>query len=218
MSLATLRQWRLPLLLVLLGLLPIVASLYRIVVLTGTDPASVTNPDELRFFAMPISILLHVIFGVAFLVLGALQFMPKLRIGTPSLHKKIGYIAALSGVIFSLAGTYMVFTYPPHSGANIAIDVGRVILGSLLPLFIGLGIRAATRRNFTAHRAWMIRAYAIAASSGVQSYLVAIAMVLNGGFDVTLADRMLLVGWAVTLVITEWVIARPRLKKSAHPA
>jgi uncharacterized membrane protein YozB (DUF420 family) len=144
--------------------------------------------------------------------------MPKLRIGTPSLHKKIGYIAALSGVIFSLAGTYMVFTYPPHSGANIAIDVGRVILGSLLPLFIVLGIRAATRRNFTAHRAWMIRAYAIAASSGVQSYLVSIAMVLNGGFDVTLADRMLLVGWAVTLVITEWIIARPRLKKSAHPA
>ena len=208
MSNVSRRRWRVPAWLIFLGILPIAASLYRIAVLIGTDPATVTNTDELRFFAQPVSIALHVIFAVAFLVLGAFQFVPHLRIGTPSLHRLIGYGAAVSGIIFALSGVYMVVTYPPHSLANPYIDIARIVLGLAIPVMIALGIIRAIRRELPAHRAWMIRAYALAASSGAQSWLIAVAMLINGGFDATLADTMMWLGWAIGVLAAEWVIHR----------
>lgn len=206
MSRLSLGRWRLPVLLILLSLLPIGASVYRIVVLASTDVASVTSADELRFFEMPTSILLHVIFAITFLALGAFQFVPHLRVGAPSLHKIIGYLAALSGVIFAMSGVYMVFAYPSHSQGNVLIDFGRVLFGSAIPVFIGLGILAAVLRDLAAHRAWMIRSYALAASSGIQSYFIAFAFAINGGFDAKLADAMMWLGWAVGIFAAERII------------
>lgn len=212
--------WRLPILLILLSILPIAASVYRIVVLATTDATTVVNPDELRFFEMPASILAHVILGTLFLILGALQMSPGLRRRALRLHRRIGWAAVISALTFSLSGVWMVFFYPPHSAASLMVDIGRVIFGTAVAIFIVLGITAAIQKNIAAHRAWMIRAYALAASSGIQSYLIAIVTVAMGGFDPKVADALIVLGWFIGIIAAERIInyrqllSVPGLKRS----
>ncbi|MFY0596976.1 MAG: DUF2306 domain-containing protein [Cognatishimia sp.] len=200
-------NWRLPILLILLTILPVAASLYRLGDLAFTDPASVSDPDILRFFHAPSPIALHVAFGSLFLVLGALQLSPGLRTRHRALHKRLGYAAALSALVFAISGVLMVFFYAPHSLSNIWIDIGRVIFGSAITIFILLGVWSAVAKNIPAHRAWMIRGYALSASSGIQSYLIAIVIVVNGSFDPQLADAMIWLGWIIGVIIAEWIIS-----------
>lgn len=198
--------WRLPVLLILLGILPIAASVYRVVVLATTEATTVVNPDELRFFEMPGSILAHVVLGTLFLILGAFQMSPGLRRRALRLHRRIGWAAVISALTFSLSGVWMVFAYPPHSAASLMVDVGRVIFGFAVAVFIMLGIAAAIQRKIAAHRAWMIRAYALAASAGIQSYLIAIVTVVMGGFDPKVADAMIVLGWFIGIIAAELII------------
>ncbi|CUJ06490.1 DUF2306 domain-containing protein [Cognatishimia activa] len=207
--------WRIPILLVLLGVMPIAASIYRTVVLATTDLAAVTDADELRFFDMPVPILMHVIFGSLFLVLGALQMSPGLRRKHRILHRRIGWSAAVSAIIFSLYGVWMVFLYPSHSAASFMIDIGRVVFGIAIPTFVVLGVLAAIRKNIPVHRAWMIRGYSLAAASGIQSYLIAVATGLMGRFDPQIADAMMILGWMIGIIAAEKIIAGPRTKKTA---
>ncbi|SHH25893.1 Predicted membrane protein [Cognatishimia maritima] len=199
-----------PLLLILLGILPIAASLYRLGDLAITDPSTIADPDVLRFFAAPSSIAMHVAFGSLFLILGAFQVSAGFRRAHRTLHKRMGYLAALSAVVFSLSGVWIVFTYAPHSLANPWIDVGRVFFGTAITAFILLGIWAAISKDLKAHRAWMIRGYALAASSGIQSYLIAIVTVINGAFDPEIADSMIWLGWVIGILAAERIIVGKR--------
>lgn len=200
--------WRLPIFLILLTILPIAASLYRLGDLVLTDSAKITDPDVLRFFQAPSPIALHVAFGSLFLMLGAFQLSPGLRNRHRRLHKRMGYIAAVSAVVFSLSGVWMVFAYEPHSLANAWIDVGRVFFGTAIAIFILLGVWFAIVKNLHAHRAWMIRGYALAASTGIQSYLIAIVTVANGAFDPAFADAMMWLGWIIGVISAEWILNR----------
>lgn len=198
--------WRLPIALILLGILPIAASIYRVIVLATTDAATIVNPDEVRFFDMPGSILAHVIFGTLFLILGAFQMSPGLRRRSLQLHRRIGRAAAVSALVFALTGVWMVFAYPPHSQSSSMVDVGRVAFGLATSVFIVLGILAVIRKNLAAHRAWMIRGYALAAASGIQSYLIAIVTVAMGAFDPKIADAMIVLGWFIGILAAERII------------
>lgn len=214
------KSLRLPLALILLGLLPIAASVYRVAMLAGTDPATVTNADDARFFAMPVPILLHVIFGSLFLVLGALQMSASLRQRARSFHRRSGWVALLAGLTFALSGVWMVFTYPSHSLAALSIDIARILFGTFIAGAILAGIRAALRKDTAAHRAWMIRAYAVSASAGLQSYLIGLSFAINGSFDAKFADAMMWLGWIIGFIAAEWIVARPnrrRARKPSHP-
>lgn len=202
-------KWRLPLLLILLAALPIAASLYRTIILATQDPIAV-SPDEARFFEMPMPILIHVLLGTAFLILGAFQMSAGLRQSHKALHRRLGWAAAPMAILFSLSGVWMVFVYPSHSQASILIDLGRVIFGVAITIFVSTGVYFATQKNFKKHRAWMIRGYTLAASTGIQSYLIAIATVINGSFDAQLADTMMILGWVIAIWAGERIIARKK--------
>ncbi len=204
---------KLPLGLMLLGILPIAASAFRVVVMSDPDAHNTATPDEARFLAMPVSILSHVIFGSLFLIIGALQMSSTLRMRHRKLHRKLGYAALIAGLTFAISGVWMVFFYPSHSLGALHIDIGRVIFGTAITVVLSLGIRSALRKDFAQHRAWMIRAYALSASAGVQSYLILLALAINGSFDAKLADIMMWVGWITSAVAAEFIITRPSNRK-----
>lgn len=205
--------WRLPIALIVLGLIPIAGSAYRTFVVLATDAATVTNPDEARFFAMPAPILMHVIFGSLFLVIGAFQMSQGIRQRHRSWHRRMGWVGVVAGLTFAASGVWMVLFYPSHSLANLSIDIGRIVFGSAIVVFISLGILRAIHKDFASHRVWMIRGYALAASSGAQSYLIFIAAGINGGFDPALADAMMWLGWTLGIVIGERIARTPNTPK-----
>ena len=66
-------DWLIPAGLIALSFIPTVAGIFRLVQLGGG--AEIT-PDNARFFAAPLPVVLHILSAVIFCILGAFQFAP----------------------------------------------------------------------------------------------------------------------------------------------
>jgi hypothetical protein len=155
-------------------------------------------------FANPF-LVLHVAGGVSALVLMPLQFVGPIRRAAPWFHRFIGRLSVLACVIGAPAGFMLALgtTAGPVAGAGFAS------LACLWALFIWLGWRAAIARRFDAHRAWMLRAYAmVAAAITLRLMLPASAML---GFDFVASYRAIAwLAWITNLALVELYIRRKR--------
>ena len=80
-----------------------------------------------------------------------------------------------------------------------------------------LGFTAVRRRDMAAHRAWMIRAYAIGPAAGTQVFSDRIGGAIFGT-GVLAADVAKGAGWVINLAVAEWAIRRPSRRPSARRA
>jgi len=196
--------WLIPTGLILLSVLPLVGGALRMVDLAVGEPA----PDSARFFASPLPVTLHVISSVTFFILGAFQFSPSLRRSKPVWHRRAGYILIASGLVSALSGAWMAYFYPPLVGTGTAVAIIRIGVAACIAVFICSGFLAIRDRNVAAHRAWMMRAYALAIAAGTQPITLAPLIVfpqLYGELGYTLG---LTAGWVLNLVVAEWLIRR----------
>jgi uncharacterized membrane protein len=199
-------SWLIPAGLLLLGVLPLLGGVVRLTELASGE----VTASNLRFFAAPLPIVLHVVGSVVYLVLGAFQFSPSWRARRPDLHRIAGRILILSGLISALTGIWMALTYPPLFGDGTAAAALRVVVGAGIVLSIGSGFAAIRRRDVAAHRAWMMRAYALALAAGTQPLTLAPMLVfpkLNGELGYTAG---LAAGWVLNLAVAELLIRRKR--------
>ena len=83
---------------------------------------------------------------------------------------------------------------------------------------IVLGFAAIRRLEITRHRAWMIRAYAIALAAGTQAFTVGVGGALFG--DGVLAhDLSIASAWPINLAVAEWAVRRrPAPRRRPQPA
>lgn len=102
-------EWLVPAALLLLSAVPIAAGSFRIAGLTGS--ADVT-PDNARFFASPLPVVLHILSSSLYAVLGAFQFVPGFRRRRPGWHRAAGRILVVCGVTAALSGLWMAHFYP----------------------------------------------------------------------------------------------------------
>jgi hypothetical protein len=199
--------WLIPAGLLLLSILPLMGGTLRMLDLATGEP----TPKSIRFFESPTPIVLHAISSLIYFILGAFQFSASLRRRRPEWHRKAGRILIASGLVSALSGVWMACFYPRTIGNGPAAAVIRVLVGAAITVFICNGYAAILRRNIPAHRAWMIRAYALAIAAGTQPLTLAPIVVVpafNGELGLTLG---LTAGWILNLLVAEWVIRRRSL-------
>jgi hypothetical protein len=82
---------------------------------------------------------------------------------------------------------------------------------------IVLGFAAIRRRDITAHRAWMIRGYALGLGAGTQAFTEGIGEAIAGtdAGDLTKA-LSLSAGWAPNAVVAEWALRRSPSARRHH--
>jgi predicted membrane protein DUF2306 len=79
-----------------LGAVPLLAGGFRLAELaSGAD----ITPNNARFFASPLPVVLHVVAATAYIVLGAFQFVPGIRRWKPGWHRQVGRLLVGSGLI-----------------------------------------------------------------------------------------------------------------------
>jgi uncharacterized membrane protein len=196
--------WLIPAGMILLSVLPLAGGVLRIVDLAVGDAA----PGSARFFASPLPIVVHVISSITYFILGAFQFSPSLRRSKPGWHQKAGYVLIPSGLACALSGAWMAYFYPPLFGTGTAVAIIRIVIAAGIAAFICTGFLAIRERQVAAHRAWMMRAYALAIAAGTQPItLVPIVLFpqLYGELGYTLG---LTAGWVLNLLVAEWLIRR----------
>jgi uncharacterized membrane protein len=99
----------------------------------------------------------HVLLALPVLLGAPLQFVPALRRAAPHAHRWVGRAYAVGAIGAAVFAVYL--------GATIEYEGSRlsIVLTGLLWLFFTVAAwRAAVRRDFAAHRAFMIRSYALA--------------------------------------------------------
>lgn len=197
--------------LITLSLIPILAGAMRVSSLATGD---VVTSENARFFASPVPVIVHIVGATLFCILGALQFLPRLRRKRPSYHRFAGRIAAPAGLAAALSGLWMTLFYPWAPLDGFALYVMRLILSSAMAASIIYAFVLVRRRDFVHHSEWMIRAYAIAIGAGTQVLtMVPYALVVG---EPTVDAKAVLMGlaWVINLAVAEFVIRRARRRNA----
>ena len=187
-------------------LIPLGGTLYRLgeIILTG-NWSFAFNPE----FVDRLPLFIHGLAMLAFLVLGAVQFSPRLRMTRPNLHRTLGRIAGIGAIVGGISGIWMTLMHLEISTP--LLSVARLFFGSSMAIFTVLAIRAAILKRISEHRAWIIRAYAIALNAGTFPLFYLPVILIFGEPTPLLDEAFQVTGWMLNLTIAEkFVIGRNR--------
>lgn len=199
-------DWLIPASLVFLSLVPVIAGAVR---LNGLAGGAEITPENARFFADPLPVVLHIVGATVYCLVGAFQFSPAVRRKHPGWHRMAGRVLIPAGLVAALTGMWMTQFYqlPPLDGA--LLYGMRMVFGAAMAGSIVLGFIAIRRRDFAAHRAWMIRGYALGIAAGTQVFTHVPWMALSMEMDEFSRAMMMGAGWGINAVVAEWIIRRP---------
>lgn len=195
-----------PFALVVLSIVPIVTGTMRVVEVFGGPQLMPPNP---RVDASPAPVLVHILSVIPFALLGAFQFSGRLRRGRPGWHIGAGRVLVGLGLAAALSGLWMTLLYPRQEGTGGLLFAFRLAAACGLGACLVLGLDAILRRDVARHRAWMIRAYALALGAGTQVLTGAFRSAVLG--DGVLANDLSMgAAWVVNLVVAEFALLRGR--------
>jgi len=204
--------WRVPIALVALGTIPVLAGSLRLVDLSTGSAVMPPNP---HFSASPLPVVMHIVSAIVFAMLGAFQFSARFRRRHRTWHRRAGRIVMVAGLAVALSALWLNQFFPRAATARELVYPLRVLFGVALVVTIVLGFRAARRHDFAAHRAWMIRSYAIGIVAGTQVFTLGVGAAIFGHGGVTIA-LLLVSAWAINLTVAEWAI-RKRARRRTPP-
>ncbi|MEU4337355.1 DUF2306 domain-containing protein [Micromonospora lupini] len=161
-------------------------------------------------------LVMHIFTATVALILGPLQFIPKVR-ARPRIHRTIGRCYLAIGVLPSGLTAIPVALWSGRLLTQISLSTA----AALWLITGGLGYRAARRRDFAAHRNWMMRNYALTFLAVTARILVPLLLLVQIPFGRVTAGEigaqapsMIPVGqtlaWIVNLAVIEAVIRTRR--------
>lgn len=202
-------SWLVPAGLVVLSLIPSLAGASRLTELALGAP--VTH-DNARFHSMPVPVVVHIIGAMLFTLLGAFQFAPRFRAKQPAWHRVAGRVAWAGGLAAAVTGVWMTMTYPLHDFQlqGGLLFVVRWLVGIGMTVSLVLAYVTVLQRKLSAHRAWMLRAYALGQGAGTQALVMLPVYLVLGTFGETLYDILMTTSWVINLAVAEWAIRQKK--------
>ncbi|HST46970.1 DUF2306 domain-containing protein [Jatrophihabitans sp.] len=207
--------WRLAVGLVLLSVIPLTAGTLRLIQLAG-GPAVL--PDDPRFEAFPVALVMHIVGSAAFALAGALQFVPRFRRRHPAWHRRSGRVLVAAGLLVVASALCLTLFYDPQAGTGRVLFGFRLVVAPAMAGCLVLGFAAIRRRDIRSHRAWMIRAYALGLGAGTQVFTEGFGEAIFGP-GVLAGDLAKGVAWILNIAVAEWAIRHPvRRRPVRRPA
>jgi len=198
------RSWPVPVALAGLSAIPLTAGTLRLVQLAG-GPALVPADD--RFAGFPLPLVVHIVGAAVYALGGILQLVPRLRRRHPAWHRRAGRVLVVAGLLVAISALWLTLFFEPQPGTGDLAYVFRLVFGSALAGCLVLGFSAVRRRDIAAHRAWMVRAYAIAMAAGTQAFTEGFGGAMFGT-GVLATDLAKGAGWVINLAVAEWAVRR----------
>jgi uncharacterized membrane protein len=199
------REWVIPAGLILLSAVPVIAGVTRVAALAG---GTEVTPENARFFASPLPVVVHIVGVTLYSVLGAFQFAPGFRRRRPGWHRAAGRLLVPCGLAAALSGLWMSVFYPRPNDVGDLVTGFRLVFGAAMVGSIVLGVAAILRRDIARHRAWMIRGYAIGLGAGTQVLTQLPWMLAVGPLGTLSKGVLMFAGWAINVAVAEWIIRR----------
>lgn len=193
--------------LMLLGSLPILTGMMSVSgIIDGLRMPDAYEGELSNYVRHPWPILLHIGAGTIFNLVGPFQFAQSLRARHPRLHHWLGRTFIFAGLVAGFSAFHMNQFFPAFGGMSKYLS--NLIFSLAIPFCLGIGLYHAVRRNIAQHRAFMIRAYAVGLGVATQRLLFMPYFMLYGIPEGEILGILLIIGWAINLVIAEWIIRR----------
>ena len=199
------RGWPVPVALVALSAIPLAAGTLRLVQLVGGPDLMPADP---RVASFPAPLVLHILGAAIYAIIGAFQFVPGIRRHHRAWHRRAGRLLTVAGLLVAVSALWMTLLYAAKPGTGELLYVLRLVFGSAMAASLVLGFTAIRRRDIAAHRAWMIRAYAIGLAAGTQALTEGIGGAVFGTGELA-GDLAKGAGWVINLAVAEWAIRHP---------
>lgn len=201
--------WLVPTGLILLVAIPLAGGIFRLMQLAG----GAITPENARFFASPLPVVIHILFAGLFALLGAFQFPAGLRRRWLGWHRAAGRLLVVCGLLVGFSGLWMNLFYAHPVGDGVLLYALRLVFGSAMVVSIVFSFAAIRRGDVARHRAWMIRGYAIGLGAGTQALVLMVGEIMAGKPDEFSRALLMGAGWVINLAVAEWAIR----KKAARP-
>lgn len=204
-----------PALLIALSIVPAVAGGVR---LWSVSAHATVTQENARFMAAPAPLAIHVVCAILYCLLGALQFSPNLRASWPALHRRLGMLLVLCGLLAGLTGLYMTACYriPPSLQGPLLYGV-RLVVSAAMTASLLVAMYSIRRRDVARHEAYMVRAYALGQGAGTQVLVLLPWMLVSGEAGGLTRDLLMTLAWMINLAVAESIIWRSTLRRRARP-
>ena len=174
-------------------------------------------------FRYPPWALAHFVPGLLFMTLSPLQLWTRFRNRHRTWHRWTGRVLVACGVFLGGSGLAFPFTMPERP---VGEQIFMTIFGVVFLLVLARAFTAARRRDFAAHRVWMIRFFTIGLTITTQRIWTGVLIALFGiGSVDQFWNHFVLAGWlafAIQVAVAEWWIRKrvgvPRARPSAVTA
>jgi len=194
-------DFKLPVLLLALSLVPALGGMARLASLSGSAPG------DARFVQAPLPISLHVLGATVYCLLGAFQFSSGFRLRWPGLHRRAGRWLALCGLLTGATGLWMTAFSPiPTSLQGPLLRAVRLAVASAMLASLLIAWRSILRRDVRRHEAFMIRAYALGQGAGTQVLVLLPWMLVSGESGGLTRDLLMTLSWAINIAVAESII------------
>lgn len=186
-----------------LAVIPLTAGTFRLIQLGG-GPALL--PADPRFGA-PLPVVLHIAAAAVFAIGGAFQMVPALRHHHLGWHRRAGRVTAGAGLLVAASAVWMTLAFARKPGTTGLLVGLRLTFGTATATCLVLGLAAIAHRNISAHRAWMLRGYALGLGAGTQVFTIGIGAAIAGHARYA-NDISSGAAWLLNLAVAEWLIRR----------
>jgi len=204
-----LKNWLLPLGLVLLTLVPVIAGIIRLNEIGNGGPITEENR---RFFSEPWIFRIHILNSSIFGLFGALQFSPKFRSLYPMWHRISGRILIFAAAISAITGIYLTIVFPRLGTDGPTLYYIRLLVGIVMITSLINAVLAIRRFDFKSHGTWMTRCYAIGLGAGTQVITHLPWLIFYGQLPTGLyRDGAMGAGWLINFLIAEWSVRRGKM-------
>lgn len=207
-------SWLVPALLLLFGATNILFGALQLDTIQQGPPAIPDEFTAMHYFATPIPIVLHIVAGILFNLLGPFQFAPAIWRRWPNWHRRSGRLLIGSGLLVALTGLWMNQYYPLYGGF---LKYSTVMAHSIgLAVWLGVALRAILARDIPRHSAWMMRAIAIGLSPATQRVFILPMFFIYGDVSELMVGLVVWSSLLLNLSVVEWIRLRERRDKSGQ--
>lgn len=214
MTTKPIKNWLLPASLLLLGLINVLSGAAQL----GTIQQGPSDiPDAMastQYFEMPIPIVLHIIGGIIFNLMGPLQFAPGLLKRRPMWHRWSGRLLVLAGFFVAGTGIWMNHFFEQYGTFLKYPGILVNSLGLTVSLTLALQAIRSQNRDIQKHRVWMARAVAFGLGPATQRVIL-LPIFFTYGMEVITdltIGMVIWLGFLLNLAVVEWSFWRERRK------
>ncbi len=175
-------------------------------------------PPNPRATALPAPIVVHILTSLVYCSFGALQFVKSIREMSPSGHKLMGKMVVVCGLVSAVTGLWMTVFYDfPLGLQSFSLYWIRLVLGSLMVIFIFWSLALLKKRKIPKHGQYMIRAYAIGQGASTQAILGIGSVILLESEPSGIGRDVVMIGsWVINIIAAEWLIRKIYFAKNAY--